>query len=102
LPVFSTTGEHTVAELKDNTRGLHESCTQRFIELANEMQQERIGQELISAALMTASGIYTTYTIAGNTGGLNPSGVDKVVQTYRSNLEHIQARKREEFGQPAP
>jgi len=102
LAVYSHPGENTVVELKDNTRGLHETCTHRFIELANEMQKEQIGQELISAALMAASGIYTTYTIAGNSGGLNPSGIDKVVQTYRNNLEHIQARKREEFGQPAP
>ncbi|MGB5488341.1 MAG: hypothetical protein WBN06_13180, partial [Lysobacterales bacterium] len=52
--------------------------------------------QLISAALMAASGIYATFITAGNTGGLQPSGVDKVVMMYRRNLEHIQERKKAE------
>ena len=42
---------------------------------------------MISAALMAASGIYATYSAAGNTGALEPSGVDKVVALYRKNLD---------------
>jgi len=74
----------------------HDVCTRKFIELANEMNKEGKRGELISAALMAASGIYSTFISAGNTGGLQPSGVDKVVMMYRRNLEHIQERKKAE------
>ena len=72
----------------------HNICTQKFIELANELNKEGQNPKLISAALMAASGIYATYVTAGNTGGLQPSGVDKVVMMYRRNLEHIQEQKK--------
>ena len=45
---------------------------------------------------MTASAVYATFSVAGNEGGLNPSGVDKVVTTYRRQLEHIQELKKAE------
>ena len=77
-------------------RESHNHCTQKFIELANEMKDEGYDTKLVSAALMSASGIYATYISAGNKGGLQPSGVDKVVMMYRRNLEHIQERKKEE------
>ena len=77
-------------------RKSHDECTHKFIALANEMNEEGQDPQLISAALMAASGIYASYTIAGNTGGLQPSGVDKVVMMYRRNLEHIQERKKAE------
>lgn len=75
----------------------HNECTHRFIDLANEMKNQGYDPQLISAAMMSASGIYATYTTAGNTGGLQPSGVDKVVMMYRRNLEHIQERKKAEY-----
>ena len=74
----------------------HNHCTHKFIELANELKDQDYDQQLVSAALMAASGIYATFITAGNTGGLEPSGVDKVVMLYRRNLEHIQQRKKEE------
>jgi len=74
----------------------HNNCTTRFIDLANELKNEGHSPQLISAALMAASGIYATFITAGNTGGLQPSGVDKVVMMYRRNLEHIQERKKAE------
>lgn len=74
----------------------HDHCTRKFIDLANEMKDEGYDPQLVSAALMAASGIYVTYVTAGNTGGLQPSGVDKVVMMYRRNLEHIQERKKAE------
>ena len=74
----------------------HNECTQKIIELANELKDLGHEPRLISAALMSASGIYATYITAGNTGGLQPSGVDKVVMMYRRNLEHIQERKKAE------
>lgn len=74
----------------------HNHCTHKFIELANELKGQGYNQQLVSAALMAASGIYVTYITAGNQGGLQPSGVDKVVMMYRRNLEHIQERKKAE------
>lgn len=77
-------------------RDRHNHCTTKFIELANELKSEGNEPQLVSAALMAASGVYATYVAAGNAGGLEPSGVDKVVMMYRRNLEHIQQRKKEE------
>ena len=74
----------------------HNHCTTKFIELANELKEQGQDPKLVSASLMAASGIYATYVTAGNTGGLEPSGVDKVVMMYRRNLEHIQERKKAE------
>jgi len=80
-----------------NDRKNHEMATHRFIDLANEMQNEGLDNNLISAALMASSGIYATYVAAGNNGALEPSGVEKVVTIFRNNLEHIQRRKREDL-----
>ena len=79
-----------------NDRESHDHCTHKFIELANELKDQGYDIQMVSAALMAASGIYATYITAGNTGGLQPSGVDKVVMMYRRNLEHIQERKKAE------
>lgn len=72
----------------------HRYCTNRFIELANELKNEKIDASLVSGALMTASGIFATFVAAGNDGTLQPSGVDKVVEMYRRTLEHHQDTKR--------
>ncbi len=75
----------------------HNDCTSRFIKLANEMKEEGTDIRIVNAALMAASGIYATYSTAGNAGALEPTGVEKVVTLYRQNLEHIQKRKKEEI-----
>lgn len=72
----------------------HQYCTNKFIELANQLKAEKIAASMVSGALMTASGVYATYVAAGNNGALNPSGVDKVVDSYRRTLEHHQKVKR--------
>jgi len=77
-------------------RESHDECTRRFIELANQLKDLGHSPQLVNAALMAASGIYATFISAGNQGGLQPSGVDKVVMMYRRNLEHIQERKKAE------
>ena len=82
-------------------REKHNHCTHKLIDLANELGEEGYDTQLISAALMSASGIYSTFITAGNTGGLQPSGVDKVVMMYRRSLEHIQERKKAENEAPA-
>ena len=45
-------------------------CTNKFIELANKLREEGQEVQLVSAALMAASGIYATFTAAGNSGAL--------------------------------
>ena len=77
-------------------RESHNHCTRKFIDLANELKEQDHDARLVSAALMSASGVYATYVSAGNKGGLQPSGVDKVVMMYRRNLEHIQESKKAE------
>lgn len=77
-------------------RESHNECTTKFIDLANELKNQGHNPQVISAALMAASGIYATFITAGNAGGLQPSGVDKVVLMYRRNLEYIQERKKAE------
>jgi hypothetical protein len=79
----------------------HRDCTNRFIELANEMKDEKVDPTLVSGALMTASCIYATYVAAGNKGALEPSGIDKVVNIYRRTLEHHQELKKAELQQAA-
>ncbi len=67
--------------------------SERFIALANEMKNEGKSQQMVNASLMSASGIYATYTAAGNDGGLTPSGVEQVVTVYKANLENVQKLK---------
>jgi hypothetical protein len=77
----------------------HRYCTNKFIELANQLKDEQIDPKLVSGALMTASGIYATFVAAGNQGALEPTGVDKVVALYRRTLEHHQEVKKDQLKQ---
>ncbi|MBF0219649.1 MAG: DUF3144 domain-containing protein [Gammaproteobacteria bacterium] len=71
----------------------------RFVELANKMKDDGKDINMISAALMSASGIYATFVAAGgvNESYLKPEGVDRVVLTYRANLESIQRFKKQQL-----
>ena len=75
----------------------HQYCTNKFIELANQLKKEEIDPALVSGALMTASGVYATFVATGNSGALEPSGVDKVVAVYRRTLEHHQLQKKNQL-----
>ena len=77
----------------------HHECMNRFVALANEMKDEGVGTHVVSAALMSASAVYATYVAGGNTGGLNPSGVDKIVEAYRHQMDQVQAARNVESGQ---
>lgn len=68
--------------------------SERFITLANQMKDEGKPIQMVNAALMSASGVYATFTSAGNEGGLTPSGIDKVVAVYKVNLENVQKMKK--------
>lgn len=85
-----------MAKLPDEQREIHAKYTSKFIELANNLKDEGGEIQVISAALMSASGIYATYTTSGNEGYLHESGIDKVVEVYKNNLTFIQNMKKAE------
>ena len=68
----------------------HQACLNRFIELANQMKDEGVSTEVVSAAMMSASAVYATFVVTGNTGGLTDSGVEKVVAAYKQHMERVQ------------
>ena len=74
----------------------HSKCIDRFIELATSMKDEGLVPGAVSNALMSASGIYATYAIAGHANGLNQAGVDKLSDIFKANLENVQRNKREQ------
>lgn len=80
----------------------HKYCTNKFIELANQLKDEKISTTMVSGALMTASAIYATFVAAGNNGALEPTGVDKVTALYRRTLERHQQSKRAKLQAHAP
>src|SRR5690625_5659387 len=76
----------------------HNQATNEFIALANQLVNDRgFERNLVSAALMAASGVYATFIAAGNQGFLAENGVDKVASIYKNNLAYIQKRKKEEL-----
>ena len=84
--------ESNSAEQAEN----HRKCIDRFIELSNTMKDEGLDPGVVSHALMSASGVYATYAIAGNAGGLNEAGVEKLTEIYKSSLENVQRNKKKE------
>ncbi len=72
----------------------YNELAKRFITLANQMKDEGKSIQMVNASLMSASGIYATYTAAGDDGGLTESGVEKVVSVYKQNLENVQKIKK--------
>lgn len=84
-----------------NDQEKHMYCTNKFIELANELKNEDIDVHLVNGSLMTASSIFATFAAAGNQGALEPSGVEKVVGLYRRTLEHHQVNKKRQLQEKA-
>jgi len=76
----------------------HQQCVQRFIDLANAIKNEGIDVNVVSGGLMSASALYASYLVGGNSGGLTPSGVDKVAAVYKRELERIQKIKKSDSG----
>ena len=74
---------------------VHLDSVNRFIEMANAMKDEGININVVSGALMTASGLYASYVAGGNDGGLTESGVQKVSEVYKRELERIQKIKKD-------
>ena len=74
---------------------IHMQCVNRFIGLANAIKDEGIEIQVVSHALMSASGVYTTYALGGNEGGLTASGVEKVSAVFKEELERIQQSRKQ-------
>lgn len=66
----------------------------RFIRLANELVEEGEDTEKVAAALMTASGVYSTYVAAGNNGHLQSKGVKKLAGVYEQVVKQVQEWKK--------
>ncbi len=92
---------HKDKTMSDQAAKDHQQCVEKFIAQANELTQSGLPADLVSAAMMSASAVFATFSVAGNEGGLNDSGVDKVVQAYRNCVEHVQKVKKAEFGSNA-
>ena len=74
---------------------IHNACVNRFIELANTMKDEGIKIPLVSHGMMTACATYATFAAAGgNEGGLTESGVDKMTEVYKRELQQVQVAKK--------
>lgn len=84
--------------MADNERDLHRNSVNRFIALANEIKDEGVDINLVSASLMTASGVYASYVAGGNEGGLTESGIEKIAKVYREELARIQEIKKKAAG----
>jgi len=80
--------------MSDNQSEQHFTCMNRFIELANTLKDEGIPVAVVNWAMMTASAHYATYSVAGNSGGLNDSGIEKITDAYRQNLRQVQDAKK--------
>ncbi|MEM9253867.1 MAG: DUF3144 domain-containing protein [Pseudomonadota bacterium] len=83
--------------MAENSSETHQQCVERFIELANGMRDEGIDPNMVSHSLMSASGVYTSYVIGGNEGGLTETGIDKVVDVYRQELQRIESIKQKKY-----
>jgi hypothetical protein len=73
---------------------LHNECINCFVELANSMTKEGTGSNVVSAGLMTASAVFATFVAAGNKGGLTESGIEKLVEAYKFQIEQVQDAKK--------
>lgn len=83
--------------MSDEAQDQHLAAMNQFIELANTLKNEGVQTHVVSWAMMTASAFYATYSVAGNTGGLNSSGIDKVVEAYRECMEQVQTARKNEL-----
>ncbi|HFD13053.1 MAG TPA: DUF3144 domain-containing protein [Crenotrichaceae bacterium] len=74
----------------------YDKAVNEFISLANQLKDKEYPMEVVSAALMSASGVYATYVASGglNNGFLLEPGVAKVAEAYRNQLQEIQDVKK--------
>lgn len=71
----------------------YQESLQRFTQLGNELLQENVPKHAVATALMTASGIFSTYAAFGNSGRLNDQAIDKFSEAYKQQLQNIQQHR---------
>lgn len=77
----------------NNNMQQHQAMLNNFVELANQLKDSGNQPQLISAAMMSAAAVYTTYVHAGNEGYLQDSGITKVVNAFEKHIRQVQAYK---------
>ncbi len=80
--------------VESNPNETQNECTRKFIDLANELKDEGVPVNVVAWSLMTACSMYSIYSVVGNDGGLNPSGIDKLTDAFKDNLTKVQALRR--------
>ncbi len=75
----------------------HDQAVNQLIGLANQLKDNGGDIRIISAAMLTAAGIYATYAEAGPQGFLQDDGVNKLSDRFRQQLDFIQQRKKAEL-----
>jgi len=83
--------------MSDELLNQHNEVVGKVIETVNQIKNDGTDIQLISAAMMTATCIYSTYVEAGNQGFLQADGIDKLTDRFRQQLEFIQQRKKLEL-----
>ena len=68
-------------------------CVNRFIDLANEMNNGGLSIQLVSSALMTSCALFATFSVTGNDGALRSSGVEKITNIFSEELKAVQRAK---------
>ena len=86
---------------EQGNRAEYNELVKRFIDLANEMKNSGKSAPMVSAALMSASGVYATYASAGNKGYLKEGGVTKITEVYRRTLMNVQRMKKQQIKEEA-
>jgi hypothetical protein len=94
LPHFIDWSHTVTKELTEQQQ--HTIAMQKFLDLANSMVEEGMEINTISAALMTASGTYSTFAVMGDVGVLDDAAVERVAGAYKDQLVYIQGVKREQ------
>ncbi|MEP0203344.1 MAG: DUF3144 domain-containing protein [Halioglobus sp.] len=72
-------------------------CMNEFIDLANQMKDRGIPVHIVNSGLMRAFGVYATYSVAGNAGGLTESGVEKIAELFKVELANVQEMRKAEL-----
>jgi len=83
--------------MSDNDGQRHMKLINRFVEIANAMKDEGHPVEMVNHAMMCASSIYASYSVAGNEGFLQDSGIDKVSGMYRDQLVRVREMRQQEL-----
>ena len=84
-----------------NANEVQDECTRKFIDLANELKDSGVPVNVVAWSLMTACSMYSIYSVVGNDGGINPSGIDKLTDAFKENLTKVQALRRRNQEQQA-